>query len=84
MNEAVTSSELLPLPLRLLVLALGIGLMVVHLALAIYAAAKAWWNLPGPQATLWTILCLFIPLPLVAPLILLGIVKKHGRQPSIS
>jgi hypothetical protein len=83
MNEAATSSELLLLPLRLLVIAFAVGLMLIHLVLVVYAAAKAWWKLPGPQATLWTILCLFIPVPIVAPLVLMGIVKRHGSQPRV-
>jgi hypothetical protein len=84
MNETVTSSEYLPLPLRLLVLVLAIAVALIHMALVVYAAFKAWLKLPGPQAVLWTIACLFIPLPIIGPLVLLAMVNKHGKQPRVS
>lgn len=76
MNEVVTHSEPLPSPIQIVVLVLAVVVGLAHLVLVVYASAKAWWKLPGPKALLWTLLCLFLPVPLVGPLVLLHLVRR--------
>lgn len=82
MNEvaAAPDSNLPPL-LQLLLVGVVIAAALLHLGLVVYAAFRAWLKLPGPQATLITIGCLFCPLPFIGPIILLVVINKLSRQP---
>jgi hypothetical protein len=82
MNEAAAVPDAyLPPLLQLLVVCVAIAGALLHLGLTVYAAFRAWSKLPGPQATLITIACLFCPLPFIGPIILLVVINKLGRQP---
>ncbi len=82
MNEVAAAPDAhLPPLLQLLVVGVAFAGALLHPGLVVYAAFRAWLKLPGPQATLISIACLFCPLPFIGPIILLLMINKLSRQP---